>query len=52
MLVTGDGGGDEELDEGSQKIQTCSCKINNMDAMNTVINIIKTDVCYIGKLGE
>lgn len=52
MLVTGDGVGEEEPDEGSQKAQTCSCKISNMDAMNTVINTIKTDVCYIWKLRE
>ena len=52
LLVIGDGGWEEELDEGSQKIQTCSFKISNMDAMKTLINTIKTDVCYIRKLGE
>ena len=39
------------LDEGGQKVQTSSYKMNKYrDAMYNMINIIKTAVCCIWKL--
>ena len=46
-MVTGRGGIEGELDEGSQKVQTSSHKINTRDVMYNTINIINTAVCYI-----
>ena len=36
-----------KIDEGGQKVQISSCKINTTDMMYNMINIINTGVCYI-----
>ena len=42
------GVGEEELDEGSQKVQTSSYKINRYQGCNVPhVNTINTAVCYI-----
>ena len=40
-------GGEGELDEGGQNVQTSSYNISTRDVMHTMINIINTAVCYI-----
>ena len=46
-VTRGRGWGKGELDEGGQKVQTCSYEINTRDVMYNMINIINTAVCYI-----
>ena len=46
MVTRGGEWEDQELDEGSQKAQTRSYKINTKDMMYNIINVINTSVCY------
>ena len=36
----------DKMDEGSQKAQTRSYRINTKDMMYNIINVINTSVCY------
>ena len=51
VVTRGGGSGEGELDEGIQKVQTFSYKINKYQGCNLhMINIMNTAVCYIQKL--
>ena len=51
MVTRGRDWGEEEVDEGSQKVQTSSYKINK-DIKYNIKKIINTAVCCMWKLRE